>query len=178
MSDSVDEEPQLSISAAPGTFDFPLAEYTEEDVPTHLVEALSFEPRWLVQVTTFDRRMLDTEQVLAALEAGLVRPDTLVWRGGMDDWQPLARAFSLESAARLTLPPLARRRSLEGAARLTLPPLARSQPARAPQPAASVAVLASVAIVVSIAAVTTSALAVGGVFETAPAPSTQIRVAR
>jgi hypothetical protein len=35
-----------------------------------------------------------------------------------------------------------------------------------------------VAIVVSIAAVTTSALAVGGVFETAPAPSTPIRIAR
>jgi hypothetical protein len=174
MSDSVDE-PQLSISAAPGISDFPLAEYTEEDVPTHLVEALSFEPRWLVQVTTFDRRMLDTEQVLAALEGGVLRHDTLVWRGGMDDWQPLARAFSLETAARLTLPPVARRMSL--AARPTLPPVMRAEPARAPQPTAA-ALLASVAIVVSIAAVTTSALVFGGVFETASPPAPVTRVSR
>jgi hypothetical protein len=176
MSDSVDE-PQLSISAVPGASDFPLSEYTDEDVPTHLVEALSFEPRWLVQVTTFDRRMMDTEQVLAALDASLVRHDTLVWRGGMDDWQPLARAFSLEGSERLTLPPVARRMSLASAARTTLPPRERPQPARADQPTALAALLASVAIVVSIAAVTTSALAVGGVFEAAPsAPA--LRVAR
>ena len=173
MSDRVDE-PELSISAVPGTSNDPLAEYTEEDVPTHLVEALVFEPRWLVQLTTFDRRMMDTEQLLAALDAGFVQQETLVWRGGMDDWQPLARALSLEGAARLTLPPVARRMSL--AASPTLPPVMRSEPARASQPSTA-AVIASVAIVVSIAAVTTSALAVGGVFETAP-PAPTIRVAR
>jgi len=174
MSDSVDE-PQLSISAVSGTSDFPLAEYTDEEIPTHLVEALHFEPRWLVMVATFDRRMMDTEQLFAALEGGLVRPDTLVWRGGMEDWQPVARALALEGAARPTLPPLARSISLESAARPTLPV---ARPQQAPQSSAA-AVVASVAIVVSIAAVTTSALAVGGVFETAPPPSAaSLRVAR
>lgn len=79
--------PEALSSAGPE-----LSAYAEEDDgETRMFEARPSEPRWLVQVTPFDRRAMGTSRLLSEVELGLVSPQTLVWRGGMHDWLPVER---------------------------------------------------------------------------------------
>lgn len=117
-----------------------LAPYAEEDDgETRMFEAPPHEQRWLVQLSPFDRRSMETSRLLAELEHGQVRRGTLVWRGGMRDWLPVERIaeFLLGSAL----------------------PVARRPDRHSPS-----ALLASSALIVLAAIATTVLLAAGGVF--------------
>jgi uncharacterized protein DUF4339 len=73
---------------------------------TQLLEAPLGDQEWMVQVTALDRRMMSTAQLLSELQTGKVNTKTLVWRGGMDDWMPVARIDELAQAGRQApLPP-------------------------------------------------------------------------
>jgi GYF domain 2 len=67
----------------------------DDDAVTQLMDAPLGDQEWMVQVTALDRRMMSTDQVLSELRAGKLSNRTLVWRGGMDDWLPIARVDSL-----------------------------------------------------------------------------------
>jgi len=67
----------------------------DDDAVTQLMDAPLGDQEWMVQVTALDRRMMSTDQVLSELRAGKLSNRTLVWRGGMDDWLPIARIDSL-----------------------------------------------------------------------------------
>jgi hypothetical protein len=135
----------------------------EEEV-TRFVEPAPEEPRWLVQVTPFDRRSMSRERLLAELlRGGLVCGDTLVWRRGMRNWSALARVGEL--GAPETLPP----------ARAPVSPArAAERTARPPSPSEAGIVLASSAAALLVVAVTLALLAWGGVFQGgAPAQPSQ-----
>jgi hypothetical protein len=69
-----------------------LAAYSDEDDgETRMFEVRPPEPRWLVQLTPFDRRAMDTSRLISEVELGLVQRSTLVWRRGMHDWLPIER---------------------------------------------------------------------------------------
>jgi hypothetical protein len=70
----------------------------DDDAVTQLMDAPLGDQEWMVQVTALDRRMMSTDQVLSELRAGKLSSRTLVWRGGMDDWLPIARVDSLSQA--------------------------------------------------------------------------------
>lgn len=92
----------------------PLAPFVEEDdLATQQVQLPRSDFKWIVQLTPLDRRMMDTAQLVAELLEGTrVQRTTLVWRGGMDDWQPIEKISDLPLSARHapTLPAAARRR--------------------------------------------------------------------
>ncbi len=92
-----------------------LAAYSEEDdVATQQVRVSRSDFKWIVQLTPLDRRMMDTAQLVTELLDGTrVHRKTLVWRGGMDDWQPVESIGDLPVSARqaATQPPTARRRA-------------------------------------------------------------------
>jgi len=124
----------------------------EEDV-TQFVETPRPEPKWIVQITPFDRRQMSTEGLLHELRRGqLVHRESLVWRGGSADWQPIAHVDELQAGARAHSAPTPGRR---GRGRGTL----RSGPRRVPA-----VVAAGVAALVA-GAVTLYALAWAGAFE-------------
>src|SRR5688572_8201091 len=115
MTDGADDS-DLIIPAQPEQLDeadvVSLDAYSEDDnVVTQEVEAMLHEPRWLVQFTSLDRRLMDTSEVISALLGGTIRRDTLVWRGGMDDWLPVGRLDLLSPSAIPTLPPKRREAS-------------------------------------------------------------------
>src|SRR3954462_13967286 len=75
-----------------------LGRYSEEDnAATSFLETPPPEPHWLVQVTPFDRRLWSRERVLEELlhQGGLIHRDTLVWRGGMNNWRSIAQLDEL-----------------------------------------------------------------------------------
>jgi len=73
-----------------------VAPYAEDDdAVTQLMDAPLGDQEWMVQVTALDRRMMSTDQLIVDLQAGRLSNKTLVWRGGMDDWQPIARVEGL-----------------------------------------------------------------------------------
>jgi hypothetical protein len=84
------------LRAVEGTLT-PLDAYDENDeVVTQFVEPVPEEPKWLVQVTPFDRRSMSRAQMLDELREGrLIRSDTLVWRRGMRNWVSVARVGEL-----------------------------------------------------------------------------------
>lgn len=71
----------------------------DDDAVTRLMDAPLGDQEWMVQVTALDRRMMSQDNVLADLRAGKLSNRTLVWRGGMEDWLPIARVDSLSRAA-------------------------------------------------------------------------------
>jgi hypothetical protein len=163
MTDGADDS-ELLIPARPEQLDegdvISLDAYSEDDsVVTQQVEASHLEPRWLVQFTALDRRMMDTSEVISALLSGSIRRETLVWRGGMDDWLPVGRLDLLAASAIPTLAPQRRAPSL--APRSTRAPAARARPLEL--------TLASLAIAFSAATITTSFLSIAGVFDPSPA---------
>jgi hypothetical protein len=72
----------------------------DEDAVTQLMDAPLGDQEWMVQITALDRRMMSTGQLVSDLQAGKVTSKTLVWRGGMDDWMPVARIDELAQASR------------------------------------------------------------------------------
>jgi hypothetical protein len=91
-----------------------LGRYSEEEnVATAFLETPRPEPHWLVQVTPFDRRLWSRERVLEELvqQSGLVHRDTLVWRGGMNNWRPIAQLEELHGGTPLPPPPRPQRRA-------------------------------------------------------------------
>jgi hypothetical protein len=67
----------------------------EDDGVTRMFEVPESEPSWIVQVTPFDRRIMETSRLLSELRQGMVQRGTLVWRGGMHDWLPVERIGEL-----------------------------------------------------------------------------------
>ena len=67
----------------------------DDDMATQLVEPLHNEPRWLVQITPFDRRSMETPALVTEMLSGRLAPSTPVWRDGMRDWAPLERVLDL-----------------------------------------------------------------------------------
>lgn len=134
----------------------PMATYSEEDdSATQVVEALTGEPKWIVKITALDRRLMSNEELVAELERGsLVARETLVWRAGMLDWQPIA---SIEGLPVIPPGPAAPRAEL-GKSR-----------------DASQLLLASGALAIAVlaASVTIYALGKGGVFDTGKGESPQ-----
>lgn len=127
----------------------------EDEAATQLVEVMLEPPKWIVQITPFDRRRMETSQLVSELlDGALVRGDTLVWRGGMDDWVPIGEIQQLLGDTR------------HGA---TLPPRAAVSSDPKDRPFAEL--LAAVAVAISIAALTLTLLARGGVFEPSAASS-------
>jgi hypothetical protein len=138
--------------------DAPLDPYDENDeLVTCFVELPREEPRWLVQITTYDRRSMSRERLLAELRGGgLVHADTLVWRHGMRNWSSVARVGEL--GAPETLPPTRRAAgsSLPRPGLLSLPPSPNE---------AAVVLASSAASALVVVGVTLALLAWGGVFE-------------
>jgi hypothetical protein len=141
----------------------------EDDVVTQVIDAELTEPKWIVQITPLDRRMMATSELLfASMRGELVRQDTLVWRGGMEDWLPLEEVDALASVRR-QLPTLSPQKSPQKSAQRRSPRARSLAAAVAVDRAMSNGMLASVAIVISTAALAISALAVCGVFDSVPA---------
>jgi hypothetical protein len=142
-------DPDMLVAALSDHTAHPMATYSEDDdSATQIAPALAGEPKWIVQITSLDRRMMSTEELVAELERGsLIGQETLVWRGGMSDWLPIAQVAEL--------PVVAPRRATPGA-ELTRPR----------QPGSSELVLASSALVVAVlaASVTVYALGKAGAF--------------
>jgi hypothetical protein len=136
----------------------------DEDVVTQQVAALVVEPRWLVQFTSLDRRLMETSELIGALLSGTIRHDTLVWRGGMEDWLPVGRLDLLAPSAIPTLPP---QRRDAASVRSTGPASAASGIRAKPLELT----LAALAIAVSAATITTSVLSIAGVFEARDSPT-------
>jgi hypothetical protein len=143
----------------------------EDDVVTQVIDAELAEPKWIVQITPLDRRMMATAELLSeSMRGALVRLDTLVWRGGMEDWLPLEEVDALASVRRQVPTLLPQRQSSQR-------PSSQRRSLRAKPSAVAAAVdrvmsnrlLAPVAIVLSTAALAISALAVCGVFDSRPA---------
>lgn len=143
-------DPDMLVASLADHTAHPMAAYSEEDdSATQIAPALMDEPKWIVQITPLDRRMMSSEELVAELERGsLIGQETLVWRGGMSDWQPVARAEGL--------PVVAQRRATP-----------RAELARPNQRGASELVLASSALAVAVlaASVTVYALARAGAFD-------------
>lgn len=153
-----------------------LATYGEDDdAATQLVEPLHSEPRWLVQITPFDRRTMETTALVTEMLSGRLSPSTQVWRDGMHDWMPIERVLDLpvrpsgKRPAGLETPredggarePTARRGSREahgvGAA--------WAAATRSPALGGPAFWLANAAVALAVAAVTLGVLMAGGVFE-------------
>jgi hypothetical protein len=102
------------------------APYSEEDdVVTQLMEAPLDDQQWLVQITALDRRMLTSDQLLSELRIGqLVNEQTLVWRGGMDEWVPIAQVAELLGGPALVQTPRS------GVVQLPPPPVPIPPPVR------------------------------------------------
>jgi len=118
----------------------------DDDAVTQLMDAPLGDQEWMVQVTALDRRMMATDQVLSELRAGKLSNRTLVWRGGMDDWLPIARIDSLSQGGAspagmplggLAAPPPSQR--LGAPASLPAPPMWSTLPSVAPLPPPPVA---------------------------------------
>jgi len=125
---------------------------SEDDV-TQFVETPRPEPKWIVQITPFDRRQMSTEGLLRELRRGqLVHRQSLVWRGGIADWQPIARVDELQADARAHSGPTPGRRGRG-------PEALRNGPRRVP------AVVAAGAAALVAGALTLYALAWAGAFE-------------
>jgi hypothetical protein len=143
----------------------PLGAYDENDeVATCFVEPLREAPRWLVQISPYDRRSMSRERLLGELQRGsLVHGDTLVWRHGMRNWSTVARVGEL--GAPETLPPA-------GRAHGSLRQHPQLLPVRT-WPGEAGVMLASSAASALVVGVTLALLAWGGVFEAgaAHAPS-------
>jgi hypothetical protein len=138
----------------------PLAAYSEDDeAATRLLETLLGEQKWLVQITRYDRRFMHTAELVSELQKGtLIHRETLVWRGGMLNWLPVAEVPALPLAVQA----LARTR-----------PLATFEPSPDPKPLKSL--LACAAVILTSVSLTLCALSLGGVFDApngarAPAP--------
>jgi hypothetical protein len=104
-------QPPLSFAGDPSEA---LGRYSEEDnAATAFLEAPQPEPHWLVQVTPFDRRLWSRERVLEELlhQGGLIHRDTLVWRGGMNNWRRIAQLEELHRGTPLPPPPRLPRRA-------------------------------------------------------------------
>lgn len=167
MSDGADDS-DLMIVAQPEQLDeadvVALDAYSEDDDPvTQQVEALALEPRWLVQFTSLDRRLMDTSDVISALLSGTIRRETLVWRGGMDDWLPVGRLDLLAQSAIPTLPPQRRDASSGWSPAPAAVSSIRARPLEL--------TLAAVAIALSAATITTSVLSIAGVFDQHRSPT-------
>lgn len=77
-----------------------VAPYSEEDdAVTQLMDAPLGDQEWMVQVTAVDRRMMATDQLAEQLRSGKISEQTLVWRGGMDDWRPVSEVDEVRAAA-------------------------------------------------------------------------------
>lgn len=78
-----------------------LGVYSEEDdAATQMAAARVREARWIVLVDPLDRRIMSTEEVLSERQrSSCIHDGTLVWRGGMDNWSPLAAIEELALAA-------------------------------------------------------------------------------
>lgn len=139
----------------------PLPAYSEEDdVATQLVLLPRSDFKWIVQLTPLDRRMMDTAQLVTELLDGTrVHRSTLVWRGGMDDWQPIEKIGDLPISARQAA---------------TLPPTARARARMAPQRA----VLISLVVAISATAVATFALSRRGAMDARGSATTTPDIAR
>jgi hypothetical protein len=84
----------------------------EENVATAFFETPRPEPHWLVQVTPFDRRLWPGARVREELlrQGGLIHRDTLVWRGGMNNWRRIAQLEELHGGTPVPPAPRAQRR--------------------------------------------------------------------
>src|SRR3954469_4189025 len=80
----------------------------DDDAVTQLMDAPLGDQEWMVQVTALDRRMMSTDALLAELQSGRLSSKSLVWRGGMDDWLPVARVDALAQASRAAPSPMPR----------------------------------------------------------------------
>jgi len=102
MTSGIDDVLEGELPPGPvGAAEPPIGVYaeSEEDV-TQFVETPRPEPKWIVQITPFDRRQMSTEGLLRELRRGqLVHRESLVWRGGSADWQPIARVDELQTQA-------------------------------------------------------------------------------
>ncbi|HKO93034.1 MAG TPA: GYF domain-containing protein [Polyangiaceae bacterium] len=117
-----------------------VAPYSEDDdAVTQLMDAPLGDQEWMVQVTALDRRMMSTDQLVADLQAGKLSSKTLVWRGGMEDWLPIARVEGLAQAAGAPASsPAPRMNVLAAPAPLPAPPMWSTLPSAplGPPPAA------------------------------------------
>jgi hypothetical protein len=133
----------------------------EEDV-TRCVETPRPEPKWLVQITPFDRRQMSTEALLRELRRGqLVHRESLVWRGGTASWRPIANVdeLQLDAPARSASPGQSvRGQSVRGQS-------VRGQRARRQQPGRLPLLVAAGAAALLAGALTVYGLARAGAFE-------------
>lgn len=152
----------------------------DDDAATQLVEPPRSEPRWLVQITAFDRRSMETTALLTEVLSGRLSPSTQVWREGMRDWAPLERVLALsihtsgvyaaagapcrgdEAAGRSGPARDAVARGNTGARSLSAAWAAASRPAALAGPAFW---LINAAVALAVAAATLGVLTAGGVFE-------------
>jgi hypothetical protein len=154
----------------------------EDDAATQLVEPPHSEPRWLVQITPFDRRSMEATTLATEMLSGRLPPSTPVWRDGMRDWTPLERVIELPLRSSGTRPVSVGAARAGGEARgqlvaheaPTSPRAARPTHAmgaawaaasRSPALAGPAFWLVNAAVALAVAAATLGVLTAGGVFE-------------
>jgi len=76
----------------------------DEDAVTLSMAAPIGDQEWMVQLSPSSRKMMSTDRVVAELSSGELSDTTLVWRGGMDEWMPIAQVDAL-TRARSSVPP-------------------------------------------------------------------------
>jgi hypothetical protein len=98
------EEAEHRLSSEAAMAETNVAYREEDDAVTQQFEVLLHEQKWIVQVTPLDRRMMSTEELLGHWAMGsLVGDETLVWRGGMEDWRHIADVEELASTPSASL---------------------------------------------------------------------------
>jgi len=145
----------------------------DDDAATQLVEPPHSEPRWLVQITPFDRRSMETTALVTEMLAGRLAPSTRVWRDGMRDWTPIERVLELPVRPPGLRPAPTGAARTEGAARgLGSPARERhavgaafAAASRSPWLAGHTFWLVNAAVALAVAAATLGVLTAGGVFE-------------
>jgi len=155
------EEP-TDEERAPTRSEAALAAYAEEDdAATQFVAPPPSEPRWLVQLTPFDRRTMGTAELMAEVLDERLPRETRVWREGMRDWAPLGQLIDRPappprrpSASR---PVNARPQEVGGALAVATRSAALG--------GGSAFWLANAAVALAVAAATLGVLSAGGVFE-------------
>lgn len=105
MADVKDEVEELEELLVGLETEVPMEAYSEDDDAVTLSMAAPIgDQEWMVQLSPTNRKMMSTDRVVTELGLGTLNDTTLVWRGGMEEWMPIAEVEDL-TRARSSVPP-------------------------------------------------------------------------
>lgn len=105
MADVKDEVEELEELLVGLETEGPMEAYSEDDDAVTLSMAAPIgDQEWMVQLSPTNRKMMSTDRLVTELGLGTLNDATLVWRGGMEEWKPIAEVEDL-TRARSSVPP-------------------------------------------------------------------------